>query len=157
MSCSCEQKIVRTVRERAVSQVAIQAKSFSEPAPPVGGLRVFAGWLGARASGRIAANPREFWHAKVKHLSAKQGLLFLTGCSFSPQPNVSVKPTPTSFTCGFPARFALRCGLPVALGSRFSYFFFWQGYGPSRFNHLPFFKRCILWLSRTAHSGQVQR
>jgi len=29
---------------------------------------------------------------------------------------VSVKPTPTSFTCGFPARFALRCCLPVALG-----------------------------------------
>ena len=73
-------------------------------------------WPASRASGRIAVNPREFWHAKVKHLSAKQGLLVLTGCFFSPQPNVAVKPTPTSFTCGFPARFALRCGLPVALG-----------------------------------------
>lgn len=35
----------------------------------------------------------------------------------SHRPNVSVKPTPTSFTCGFPARFALRCGLPVALAT----------------------------------------
>ena len=43
-------------------------------------------------------------------------MLVLTGSFFSPQPNVSVKPTPTSFTCGFPARFALRCGLPAALG-----------------------------------------
>jgi hypothetical protein len=93
-----------------------QATSFSEPARLTGGLRVFAGWPGAQVSGRIAVNSREFWRAKVKHLPTKQGLLVLTGCFFSPQPNVSVKPTPTSFTCGFPARFALRCGLPVALG-----------------------------------------
>jgi hypothetical protein len=59
---------------------------------------------------------REFRHAKVKHPAAKQGLLVLITCSFSPQPNFAVKPTPTSFACWFPARFALRCGLPVALG-----------------------------------------
>ena len=35
---------------------------------------------------------------------------------FAPQPNFAVKPTPTSSACRFPARFALRCGLPVALG-----------------------------------------
>ena len=34
----------------------------------------------------------------------------------SAQPNFSVKPTPTSFACRFPACFALRCGLPAALG-----------------------------------------
>lgn len=35
---------------------------------------------------------------------------------FAPQPNFSVKPTPTSSACRFPACFALRCGLPRALG-----------------------------------------
>jgi hypothetical protein len=56
-------------------------------------------------------------HATVKHHSpSRHGRLVLVGRSISPQPNFSVKPTTTSFTCGFPARFALRCGLPVALG-----------------------------------------
>ena len=32
---------------------------------------------------------REFKHAKVKHPAAKQVLLVLTGCSFSPQPNLA--------------------------------------------------------------------
>ena len=35
---------------------------------------------------------------------------------FAPQPNFSVKPTPTSSACRFPACFALRCSLPSALG-----------------------------------------
>lgn len=34
----------------------------------------------------------------------------------SHQPNFAVKPTPTNFACRFPACYALRCGLPVALG-----------------------------------------
>lgn len=36
--------------------------------------------------------------------------------AFAPQPNSSVKPTPKSSACRFPARLALRCGLPVAVG-----------------------------------------
>ena len=49
-------------------------------------------------------------------VSAKQGLLVLTGGCFSHQPNWLVKPTPTSYACWFPSCFALRCGLPWALG-----------------------------------------
>jgi len=41
---------------------------------------------------------------------------FTDHCLIYPQPNFSVKPTPTSFACRFPACCALRCGLPVALG-----------------------------------------
>ena len=56
---------------------------------------------------------REFRHAKVKHPAAKQGLLVLIGCSFSPQPNFSVNGTPTSLLAS-----ARPCGrpLPRALG-----------------------------------------
>ncbi|CAH0354818.1 hypothetical protein AQB9606_03957 [Aquabacterium sp. CECT 9606] len=35
---------------------------------------------------------------------------------FAPQPNCSVNPTPTSYACGYPPCYALRCGLPRALG-----------------------------------------
>ena len=72
---------------------------------------------GTCASGRMSAHhAKGVQHAKVKHPAAKQGLLLLIGCFFSHQPNFAVKPTPTSSACRFPARFALRCGLPVALG-----------------------------------------
>ena len=36
--------------------------------------------------------------------------------AFAPQPNRLVKPTPTSSACWYPPCFALRCGLPRALG-----------------------------------------
>ena len=36
--------------------------------------------------------------------------------AYAQRPNCLVKPTPTSSACGFPACFALRCGLPLALG-----------------------------------------
>ena len=48
-------------------------------------------WPCTCASGRIWASQRECGHAKVKHLSAKQGLLALIGCAFAPQPNLAVK------------------------------------------------------------------
>ena len=52
----------------------------------------------------------------MHHSPSRQTRLVLIGCSFSPQPNFSVKPTPTSFACRFPPCCALRCGLPRALG-----------------------------------------
>ena len=56
-------------------------------------------------------------HATLKHHSPpRHGRLVLLGRSLSHQPNFSVKPTTTSSACGYPARFALRCGLPRALG-----------------------------------------
>ena len=73
-------------------------------------------WPCTCPSGRISASQRECGHAQVKHLSSKQGLLVLIGCAFAPLPNWAVKPTPKSSACGCPARFALRCGLPWALG-----------------------------------------
>ena len=77
--------------------------------PPIDGLRHMS-------SGRMSTHhAKGVQHAKVKHPAAKQGLLLLIGCFFSHQPNFAVKPTPTSSACRFPARFALRCGLPVAL------------------------------------------
>jgi len=59
----------------------------------------------------------ELAHATLKHHSPpRHGRLVLLGRSLSHQPNCSVNPTPTSSACGYPARFALRCGLPLALG-----------------------------------------
>ena len=57
---------------------------------------------------------REFRHAKLKHPEAKQGLLVLISCFFSPQFNFSVNGTPTSLLAS-----ARPCGrpLPRALGS----------------------------------------
>jgi hypothetical protein len=37
-------------------------------------------------------------------------------CASAPQPNILVKPTPTSSACWYPPHFVLRCGLPRALG-----------------------------------------
>ena len=45
---------------------------------------------GTCASGRISAHhAKGVQHAKVKHPAAKQGLLVLIGCLFSPQPNLA--------------------------------------------------------------------
>ena len=42
------------------------------------------------SSGRMSAHhAKGVQHAKVKHPAAKQGLLVLIGCSFSPQPNLA--------------------------------------------------------------------
>ena len=65
--------------------------------PPVGGLQIFAFWPGPSASGRIAASScKGSQRAKFNRPPAGQGLLVLSGCSFSPQPNFSVNGTPTS-------------------------------------------------------------
>ena len=61
-----------------------------------------------------AANPRGGY--AVRNQIRGKGKRAQTLFHFAPQPNFSVKPTPTSSACGFPSCYALRCGLPVALG-----------------------------------------
>src|SRR3990167_3952107 len=61
-----------------------------------------------------AANPGSGY--AVRHQIHGTGKQAKTLFQFAPQPNCSINPTPTSSACGYPARFALRCGLPRALG-----------------------------------------
>ena len=55
-------------------------------------------------------------HAAVKHPARFRGLRAPHALYCAHQPNSAVKPTPTSSACGCPPCFALRRGLPRALG-----------------------------------------
>ncbi len=57
-------------------------------------------------------------HAAVKHPARFRGLRAPHALYCAHQPNSAVKPTPTSSACGCPPCFALRRGLPRALGGR---------------------------------------
>src|SRR5690606_40564975 len=70
------------------------------------------------------ASRRSAWSLKRSLFGKKSSTLFRptllnlrheTPC-ICHQPNWLVKPTPTSFACWFPPCYALRCGLPRALG-----------------------------------------
>lgn len=59
-------------------------------------------------------------HAAVKHPARFRGLRAPHALYCAHQPNSAVKPTPTSSACGCPPCFALRRGLPRALGPSMS-------------------------------------